>query len=71
MSYVTTVNSLNFSFAVSTDGVSVTIKPISKDGKKLFRFKEMGKEFGAKADGNEIFNLVAQYEQKLEALKAI
>jgi hypothetical protein len=71
MNFVKNVSSENFSFEVSSDGLSVTIKPKTKDAKGLFRFKKLGKGFEAKADGNTIFELVAQYELKLDALKKI
>lgn len=73
---VKTLSTLNFSFTItdSSDATGmclVTIKPTTKTGKDLFRFKKWGKEQTMVTDKNSIFVDVNEYEDKLAKLAAI
>lgn len=72
---VKTLSTLNFSFTIintDADGVvTVQIKPTTKTGKDLFRFKKWGKEQTMVTDKNSIFVDVNEYEDKLAKLAAI
>lgn len=70
MQYVNTIRSLNFEFTVNTDS-TVTVKAKTDAAKFLFRVKKLGRKASNAASGNEVFDLIAQYEQKLVILAGV
>lgn len=65
----------NFSFTVTAINADMTytveIKPISKDGKALYRFKKWGKVQTMATSQGTIFSDAEGYEEKVMKLAAI
>lgn len=72
---VKTLNTANFSFTITntdSDGiVTLEIKPTTKTGKDLFRFKKWGKSQFMHSNKELVFGDVDGYEQKLQILASI
>ena len=75
MGSINFLSTANFSFTIiSTDAdgnSTVEIKPISKEGKSLYRFKKWGKSQTQVSTRSLIFSDAEAYEQKVMALAAI
>lgn len=75
MGSINFLSTSNFSFSVisvNSDGVyTVEIKPVSKDGKALYRFKKWGKVQTMQSTQGSIFLDAEAYEAKVMALAAI